>query len=261
MRPELATRRPMRPELAAYWQKSSDRGAVPLEQSNRVATSLGSSDRGAVPQMRHGPAAVRPMRPDTAARPPSSSDRGAAQQMRPESRGRATAGRPTQRLSMTVYRRVWRTCRPGCRGDRSLLNRKNQPPASASKLISTDWRSSTGWSDRETGVRIGPFGNPTPPSAHPLSSLNRSPKCPGLEMSRSPKCIEGHPRTGDPQWNDVRRRPTLPRGGPRSTIGAERLSFRVRNGTGRFPLAMTAVTLLRCQSNYRPYPGNCTVDA
>jgi len=24
---------------------------------------------------------------------------------------------------------------------------------------------------------------------------------------------------------------------------------------------MTAVTLLRCQSNYRPYPGNCTVDA
>jgi len=41
----------------------------------------------------------------------------------------------------------------------------------------------------------------------------------------------------------VRRRPTLPRGGPRSTIGAERLSFRVRDGTGRFPLAMVAVTL------------------
>jgi hypothetical protein len=78
---------------------------------------------------------------------------------------------------------------------------------------------------------------------------------------RTQKSIEGHPRTGDPQWKDVRRRPTLPRGGPRSTIGAERLSFRVRNGTGRFPLAMTAVTLLRCQSNYRPYPGNCTVDA
>src|SRR5699024_7660634 len=29
--------------------------------------------------------------------------------------------------------------------------------------------------------------------------------------------------------------PTLPRGLPRSTIGAEGLSFRVRNGTGRFP--------------------------
>src|SRR6201999_2357642 len=46
--------------------------------------------------------------------------------------------------------------------------------------------------------------------------------------------------------NCVRRRPTLPRSGPRSTIGAERLSFRVRDGTGRFPLAMVAETLLRC---------------
>src|SRR5438477_7238039 len=46
----------------------------------------------------------------------------------------------------------------------------------------------------------------------------------------------------------VRRRPTLPRGGPRSTIGAERLSFRVRDGTGRFPLAMVAETLWRCRS-------------
>ena len=40
-----------------------------------------------------------------------------------------------------------------------------------------------------------------------------------------------------------RRRPTLPHPGGCSTIGAQRLSFRVRNGTGRFPLAMTAVTL------------------
>ena len=43
----------------------------------------------------------------------------------------------------------------------------------------------------------------------------------------------------------VRRRPTLPHSLPCSTIGAEGLSFRVRNGTGRFPLAMTAVTLWR----------------
>ena len=41
----------------------------------------------------------------------------------------------------------------------------------------------------------------------------------------------------------VRRRPTLPRGRPRSTIGADRLSFRVRNVTGRFTIAMTAETL------------------
>ena len=52
---------------------------------------------------------------------------------------------------------------------------------------------------------------------------------------------------GPPQWpligKDVRRRPTLPRSLPRSTIGAEGLSFRVRNGAGRFPFAMTAETL------------------
>ena len=41
----------------------------------------------------------------------------------------------------------------------------------------------------------------------------------------------------------VRRRPTLPPRPRGSTIGAGRLSFRVRNGTGRFPLAVAAVTL------------------
>ena len=46
----------------------------------------------------------------------------------------------------------------------------------------------------------------------------------------------------------VRRRPTLPPRLQGSTIGAERLSFRVRNGTGRFPLAMAAETLSMFQS-------------
>ena len=41
---------------------------------------------------------------------------------------------------------------------------------------------------------------------------------------------------------DVRRRPTLPHPPECSTIGAVELSYRVRNGTGRFPDAMTAVT-------------------
>ena len=49
-----------------------------------------------------------------------------------------------------------------------------------------------------------------------------------------------------PQLGDVRRRPTLPRGPPRSTIGAEGLNFRVRNGTGCFPFAMATETLWRC---------------
>src|SRR6266545_2872981 len=42
----------------------------------------------------------------------------------------------------------------------------------------------------------------------------------------------------------VRRRPTLPHPGGCSTIGAEGLSFRVRDGAGRFPFAMAAVTSL-----------------
>ncbi len=36
-----------------------------------------------------------------------------------------------------------------------------------------------------------------------------------------------------------RRRPTLPPSFPGSTIGAERLNFRVRNGNGCYTLAMT----------------------
>jgi len=65
--------------------------------------------------------------------------------------------------------------------------------------------------------------------------------------------LKKQPRSFGTKPNDlgrkyVRRRPTLPRGGPRSTIGAERLSFRVRDGTGRFPLAMVAETLWRCRS-------------
>src|SRR5437773_2695145 len=39
-----------------------------------------------------------------------------------------------------------------------------------------------------------------------------------------------------------RRRPTLPRSLPRSTIGAGGLNFRVRNGTGCFPSAMATET-------------------
>jgi hypothetical protein len=54
------------------------------------------------------------------------------------------------------------------------------------------------------------------------------------------------PRRAGYSSNCVRRCPTLPQGPPCSTIGAESLSFRVRNVTGRFPLAMAAETLLIC---------------
>jgi hypothetical protein len=71
--------------------------------------------------------------------------------------------------------------------------------------------------------------------------------------------------TGATLFKYVRRRPTLPHGPPCSTIGAEGLNFRVRNGTGCFPHAITAETLLRCHrprwACIRPHLGNRTVDA
>ncbi len=63
-------------------------------------------------------------------------------------------------------------------------------------------------------------------------------------------------------WVCVRRCPTLPHPGGCSTIGAGGLSFRVRNGSGRFPSAMAAVTCVelfgRC---CWPCSESCTVDA
>ena len=43
----------------------------------------------------------------------------------------------------------------------------------------------------------------------------------------------------------VRRRPSLPQGPPCSPIGAGKLNFRVRNGTGCFPPAMATETLIK----------------
>lgn len=40
-----------------------------------------------------------------------------------------------------------------------------------------------------------------------------------------------------------------------SIIGADRLSFRVRDGTGRFPVAMSAVTLFSCVVDLFPCVG------
>ena len=55
----------------------------------------------------------------------------------------------------------------------------------------------------------------------------------------------------------VRRCPTLPHPPECSTIGAVELSFRVRNGTGRFPNAMTTETTNQPPSNPKQTgPGN-----
>ena len=61
------------------------------------------------------------------------------------------------------------------------------------------------------------------------------------------KTPQGRSRMTDPEVLYVRRRPSLPHGPPCSTIGAERLNFRVRNGAGCFPFAMITETLWRCQ--------------
>ena len=98
------------------------------------------------------------------------------------------------------------------------------------------------------------------PSPGPRSGLVRS--LAFLHRSHSSRRnVDGGPPKWSPIEEDVRRRPTLPRSHPRSTIGAEGLSFRVRDGTGRFPFAMVAETLWRCGRTRRPHLGNRTVDA
>ena len=106
----------------------------------------------------------------------------------------------------------------------------------------------------------------TRPRPEPLFTSQNHPTAIAWDMTTTKK-------QRGPFWEErpslrkcVRRRPTLPRSGPRSTIGAERLSFRVRDGTGRFPLAMVAETLWRCgphqlDMSRGPYLGNRTVDA
>src|SRR5690606_7251902 len=74
-----------------------------------------------------------------------------------------------------------------------------------------------------------------------------------------------HPVLGAAFCVVVRRRPTLPHSLGCSTIGAGGLSFRVRNGSGRFPTAMAAVTLFNCHTlvlgGVCLLVVSCTVDA
>jgi hypothetical protein len=119
-----------------------------------------------------------------------------------------------------------------------------------------------------------PARRPRIPAARLLAprrpgSLSHAHQPPASTLPRQAKRA-ARPYRERPSSKHVRRRPTLPRGPPRSTIGAEGLNFRVRNGTGCFPFAITAETLLRChrplslkglQPVWRPYLGNRTVDA
>ncbi len=70
-----------------------------------------------------------------------------------------------------------------------------------------------------------------------------------VAVDRPQNVLEG--RAWRPSSKYVRRRPTLPRAPARSTIGAEGLNFRVRNGAGCFPFAMVAETLSSCDRRTR----------
>ena len=116
---------------------------------------------------------------------------------------------------------------------------------------------------REAARRRRARGAHSSPGGQRVTPARRLPSL--LSSSRH---RNGHPLSGWPFPKDVRRCPTLPQGRPCSTIGAERLSFRVRNVTGRFPLAMAAETLWMFWSarretscGSRPYIENHSVDA
>ncbi len=96
------------------------------------------------------------------------------------------------------------------------------------------WRPAT-----SSGPRRSPF--------HSQAPRIPQPRLPTSSLNPTQTSEEGRSTVlGATLFKHVRRRPTLPRGPPRSTIGAEGLNFRVRNGTGCFPFAITAETLLRC---------------
>jgi hypothetical protein len=96
---------------------------------------------------------------------------------------------------------------------------------------------------------LPPAERPGQPGSQPSQGIRHSGRPAGQHrrQRRTPNSAEGrYLRGSGPQRKNVRRRPTLPRSPPRSTIGAEGLNFRVRNGTGCFPFAMATETLWRC---------------
>ncbi len=161
-----------------------------------------------------------------------------------------------------------RVRRPSGRG-RSSWTRWSRPAADSSGSSgSSPLRRSHGLSSGYRGRRrydrrrlpLAPWAFRVPQPCQPTSSICHH-RTQTNEEGRSTS-------SGATLFMYVRRCPTLPRGPPRSTIGAEGLNFRVRNGTGCFPYAITAETLLRCHRPawssgpaWRPYLGNRTVDA
>ncbi len=123
-------------------------------------------------------------------------------------------------------------------------------------------RSSAVEAAQERSSREGSTGEGSRPRPTPVTSATASPRASECrkevvnaalcDRCRTPKTLQARPRKGSGLKCVVRRRPSLPHGPPCSTIGAERLNFRVRNGTGCFPNAMITETLKRYLQ--KPFP-------
>jgi hypothetical protein len=181
---------------------------------------------------------------------------------RPRRSRRVSRPRQSRRVSRPCQcRQRWPRGPATCLGG-SIRSSRPAPPA-------RPWHHQT--PARASGLRVDPSirrpvarARSRPPPTPTLRAVVSTATPPECQIHR--KRIEGRYQHGsDPQREDVRRRPTLPRGPPRSTIGAEGLNFRVRNGTGCFPFAMATETLWRCQvlrlNAGRPHLRNRTVDA
>ncbi len=237
-----------RPQRHHAWQYAS-----------RCRTRDAHGSRGHLGRLqtsRRGPTAVQPPRSGPTAGQPPRSDRACGSlARRNENRpccptdsarpnpGRGSRGRPDLPGPGSRRRGHGRNRHPGSRRRRHGRNGHSRHPGRGGPI---------------RGPRRPRPGRVTirassPPSVHP-PARGRHPADQGLGSARcgerrAAKRAGGHYQKGNgPQREDVRRRPTLPPGPPGSTIGAEGLNFRVRNGTGCFPFAMATETLWRCRS-------------
>ena len=181
---------------------------------------------------------------------------------RPSRRSGAVPGRPARAVAGRRPRTTSRRRRRPRRRDRCAVLARPRPaavrprPELAEPLVPVGRGLLRGVFDAPAaaravfGARRGRRRYDSPPLAprplgvpRPSATLNQPPALPPRTQTNE----EGRSTSsGATLFKHVRRRPTLPRGPPRSTIGAEGLNFRVRNGTGCFPFAITAETLLRC---------------
>ena len=129
--------------------------------------------------------------------------------------------------------------RVGSRRARALADRRGTPPRLARvRRARLDRFGLTVLPERQRASLDSPDGG------HGWFGANRSNlSTRGRRLDhRTQNDLRAPTESGGPQVKGVRRCPTLPHPGGCSTIGAGGLSFRVRNGSGRFPSAMAAVT-------------------